>query len=152
MQGPNVPWRRAGILLVMDERTVRTDGRRDPTLSAWVPVIVWASLIFILSAQPDLRFVPDAGLDFIVRKIGHMGVFGILALLVWRAFAITTAWPRPWAWALVLTVVYAASDELHQGFVAGRYPSGVDVAIDALGALVAITAVGLYRSHGVKRA
>ena len=152
MQGPNVPWRRAGILLVMDERTARTDGRRDPTLSAWVPVIVWASLIFILSAQPDLRFLPDSGLDFIVRKIGHMGVFGILALLVWRALAITTAWPRPSAWALVLTVAYAASDELHQGFVAGRYLSGVDVAIDALGALVAIAAVGLYRSHGVKRA
>ena len=150
MQGPNVPWRRAGILLVMDERTARTDGRRDPTLSAWVPVIVWASLIFILSAQPDLRFLPDSGLDFIVRKIGHMGVFGILALLVWRALAITTAWPRPSAWALVLTVAYAASDELHQGFVAGRYPSGVDVAIDGLGALVAIAAVGLYRSHGVK--
>ena len=42
--------------------------------------------------------------------------------------------------------------EAYQGFVAGRYPSGVDVAIDALGALVAIAAVGLYRSHGVKRA
>lgn len=136
----------------MDERTAGTDGRRDRALSAWVPVIVWASLIFILSAQPDLRFVPDAGLDFIVRKVGHMGVFGILALLAWRAFATTTAWTRPWTWALVLTVVYAASDELHQGFVAGRYPSGVDVAIDAVGALVAIAAVGLYRSHGVKRA
>ena len=136
----------------MDERTAGTDGRRDRALSAWVPVIVWASLIFILSAQPDLRFVPDAGLDFIVRKVGHMGVFGILALLLWRALTLTTAWRRPWAWALVLTVVYAASDELHQGFVAGRYLSGVDVAIDALGALVAIAAVGLYRSHGVKRA
>lgn len=136
----------------MDQRTAHTDGRRDSTLSAWVPVIVWASLIFILSAQPDLRFVPDAGLDFVVRKIGHMGVFGVLALLVWRALALTTTWSRPWAWALALTVVYAASDELHQGLVAGRYPSGVDVAIDAVGALVAIAAVGLYRSNGVRRA
>jgi len=136
----------------MDERTARTDGRRDPTLSAWVPVIVWAGVIFILSAQSDLRFVPDAGLDFFVRKVGHMGVFGILALLVWRALALTTGWSRPWAWAFVITVVYAASDELHQGLVAGRYPSGVDVAIDAVGALVAIAAVGLYRSYRVKRA
>jgi hypothetical protein len=42
-------------------------------------------LIFALSAQPDLRFAPDAELDFVVRKIGHMGVFAILALLLLRA-------------------------------------------------------------------
>jgi len=142
----------AGILLVMDERTPRAAGRLAPTLSAWAPVMVWAGLIFTLSAQPDLRFLPDSGLDFVVRKVGHMGVFGILALLVWRAFVITTAWTRPWAWAFGLTVLYAASDELHQGLVAGRYLSGVDVAIDALGALVAIAAVRLYRSNGVMRA
>lgn len=135
----------------MDERTPHAARRLRTLLTGWAPVIVWAGLIFNLSAQPDLRFLPDAGLDFVVRKIGHMGVFGILALLTWRALAIATAWTRPWAWAFGLTVVYAASDELHQGFVAGRYLSGVDVGIDAVGALVAIVAVRLYRSQGIKR-
>ena len=92
-------------------RTLRGSGR---PLLAWVPAIAWAGLIFAFSAQPNLRFVPDAGLDFLVRKAGHMGVFGILALLLWRAMAGTTAWRRPWAWALALAVLYAASDELHQ--------------------------------------
>jgi hypothetical protein len=55
-----------------------------------------------------LRFVPDPGLDFIIRKLGHMGVFGILALLLWRALVGTTAWRQLWAWAFVLTVLYAA--------------------------------------------
>ena len=54
-------------------------------------------------------------------------------------------WRRPWAWAL--TVLYAASDEFHQGFVAGRHPSAVDVGIDATGALIALVAVGLIRSR-----
>jgi len=36
-----------------------------------------ASLIFAFSAQPNLRFVSDARLDFIVGKLGHMTVFGI---------------------------------------------------------------------------
>jgi VanZ like family len=89
-------------------------------------------LIFILSAQPNLRFVSDAALDFVVRKLGHIGVFGILALLLWRALAETTGWRRPWAWAFALTVLYAASDELHQGFVAGRHPSVADVTIEAM--------------------
>ena len=100
-----------------------------------------------VSAQPNLRFVADDVLDFVVRKIGHMGVFGILALLAWYALARTTAWRRPWAWAFGLTVLYAISDELHQGFVAGRHPSPVDVGIDAAGALIAIAAVALIRSR-----
>ena len=125
-------------------RSLRGSGR---PLLAWVPAIAWAGLIFAFSAQPNLRFVPDAGLDFLVRKAGHMGVFGILALLLWRAVAGTTAWRRPWAWALALAFLYAATDELHQAFVAGRHPSAVDVGIDTAGALIAVVAVGLIRAR-----
>ena len=125
-------------------RTLRGSGR---PLLAWVPAIAWAGLIFAFSAQPNLRFVPDAGLDFLVRKAGHMGVFGILALLLWRAVAGTTAWRRPWAWALALAFLYAATDELHQAFVAGRHPSAVDVGIDTAGALIAVVAVALIRAR-----
>lgn len=137
----------AGILSGMDERTSSTGSARRPPLLVWGPAVAWAGLIFALSAQPNLRFVPDEGLDFVVRKLGHMGVFGILALLSWRALAGTTDWRRSWAWAFALAVLYAASDELHQGLVAGRHPSAFDVGIDATGALIALVAVGLVRSR-----
>jgi VanZ family protein len=78
----------------------------------------------------------------VVRKLGHAAVFGILALLLWRAIATTTHVRRPWAWALALAILYAISDEVHQGGVSGRYPSPVDVAIDAAGALIAVAIVG----------
>jgi VanZ family protein len=137
----------------MDERTPRPAHALGPLLSGWLPAVAWAGLIFAFSAQPNLRFVPDEGLDFLVRKAGHIAAFGILALLLWRAVGTTTAWRRPWAWALALAVLYAitdeyaVTDELHQGFVAGRHPSAVDVGIDAAGALVAVAAVGLIRSR-----
>ena len=108
---------------------------------AWLPVLGWAGVIFWFSAQSDLRVAPDASVDFVIRKLGHMGVFGILALLAWRALASTTSLRRPWAWAFLLTVAYAATDEFHQGFTGGRHPSPVDVGIDSLGALLAIIAV-----------
>ena len=114
---------------------------------AWLPVVAWAGVIFAFSAQPNLRFVQDQGLDFLVRKAGHMAVFGMLALLLWRALAVTTTWRRPWAWALAFAILYSITDELHQGFVAGRHPSPVDVSIDATGALLAIVAVWLIRSR-----
>jgi len=127
----------------VDEKVSRTTHAFPPLLLAWAAVLAWAALIFVISAQPNLRFVPDAGLDFVVRKIGHMGVFGILALLLWLALIGTTAWRRSGAWAFALTVLYAASDELHQGLVAGRHPSALDVGVDALGAVVALVAVWL---------
>jgi hypothetical protein len=69
---------------------------------AWAPVIAWAALIFLASAQSDLRFVQDVTLDLVVRKLGHAAVFGILALLLWRAISTTTACDGrgsgPWPW------------------------------------------------------
>ena len=122
----------------------RSRGYRRRAL-AWAPVGAWAALIFLASAQSDLVFVPDATLDLVVRKLGHAAVFGILALLLWRAIATTTRLRRPWAWALALAILYAVSDELHQGGVSGRHPSPVDVGIDAAGALVAVAIVGAAR-------
>jgi VanZ family protein len=131
----------------VDKETRLPAHTRRRRVAAWLPVIAWAGLIFAFSAQPNLRFAADPGLDFLVRKAGHMAVFGILALLLWRALAGTTAWRRPWAWALVFAVLYAISDEFHRGFVVGRHPSAVDVGIDAAGALIAIVAVGIVRSR-----
>jgi len=104
---------------------------------------VWTVSIFLLSAQPDLRFVDDVDLDFVVRKLGHMGVFGILVLLLWRALGLTTTLRPPWAWALALTVLYAISDELHQGTVVGRHPDVTDVGIDSLGAILFVLAASI---------
>jgi VanZ family protein len=112
-------------------------------LVAWLPAIAWAGLIFVFSAQPNLRFVQDEGLDFAIRKAGHMAVFGILALLLWVAMAATPAPRWPWAWSLAIAVVYAVTDELHQGGVSGRHASAVDVGIDAAGALIAVAVAAL---------
>lgn len=131
----------------MHETTTRMAHAFRALLSGWLPPVAWAAMIFALSAQPNLRFVPDEGLDFVIRKLGHMGVFGILALLLWSALAQTSSLRRPWAWALALTVLFAGTDELHQGLVAGRHLSIVDVAIDASGALIALVIVGALRSR-----
>ena len=122
-------------------------GGRGRGVVAWLPVIAWAGLIFAFSAQPNLRFLSDPSLDFLVRKAGHMAVFGILALLLWWALASTSAWRQPWAWSVALAVLYAITDEFHQGFVAGRHESAVAVGIDAAGALIAVVGAGIIRAR-----
>lgn len=109
----------------------------------WLPVLIWAGIIFALSATPNLRVAPTADLDFVVRKAGHMAVFGVLAVLVWRALASSTV-RRAMVWSLVLTAAYAATDEFHQSFTSGRHPSPVDVGIDSVGALIALLTLTLW--------
>jgi VanZ family protein len=108
---------------------------------AWASVtVVWALLIFALSAQPNLRFLPDQGWDFVVRKAGHMAVFGLLAVFAWRTAVETNVVRRAAAWSLLVTILYAASDEVHQGFTAGRHPSPEDVGFDGVGAALGLLA------------
>ena len=59
----------------------------------WLPVVVWAAFIFHLSSIPHLRFL-QSHWDFLVRKIGHLGVYGILARLVARALTGSTLWQK----------------------------------------------------------
>jgi VanZ family protein len=98
--------------------------------SRWLPVLVWAGVIFALSSIPSL----NSGLgswDTVLRKCAHMTEYAILAVLLVRATG-------SYAWAFALAVAYAASDEVHQLFVRGRHGSPVDVAIDAVGALIGL--------------
>ena len=98
----------------------------------FAPPLVLMGLIFFLSAQPDL----SSGLgnwDTVGRKLVHMAVFGALWFLWWRAFG----FGHPGA-AIVITLLYAASDEWHQTFTEGRHGSPWDVAIDAAGVGLAV--------------
>jgi VanZ family protein len=95
------------------------------TLRLWLPVVLWAAVIFALSSIPHL----GTGLgtwDTILRKIAHGTEYAFLGVLLMRALRRVDV-------AFGLGVLYAASDELHQAFVRGRHGSPVDVLIDAVG-------------------
>jgi VanZ family protein len=96
----------------------------------WLPVLVWAGVIFAFSSIPSL----NSGLgtwDYVLRKGAHMTEYAILAGLLIRATG-------SFAWAFGIAVAYAATDEFHQTFVRGRHGSPIDVGIDAVGALIGI--------------
>jgi VanZ family protein len=110
---------------------------------AWLMVAVWAAVIFAFSATPHLRIAAADDLDFILRKSGHMAAFGILAVLLWRALDLSGV-SRALVVSLALTIAYAASDEFHQSFTAGRNASGVDVSIDAVGAVIGLVVLTVW--------
>ena len=80
-------------------------------------------------------------LHTLVRKAAHFGEYALFGQAI--MCLLTSFFPRKYPFitggvAIGLCAAYAALDELHQKFVAGRGPALADVGIDSLGALTGI--------------
>lgn len=122
---------------------------RTSIVLAWLPACSYTLLIWWLSSQVlDVAFmnrVPFAD------KGVHFLEYGALAFFI--AFAHQRTWPARRVsgplFAAVVTSALGLVDELHQGFVPGRFSDVLDLAADALGSLVAVLVfVGL--SFGIR--
>jgi VanZ family protein len=84
-----------------------------------------------LGTHFDIKF-----LNFLVRKLTHVTVFGILAVLFYKSFQ-TLRFRFILSW--LFTSFYALSDEWHQSFVPGREASYKDVLLDFVAALFVLS-------------
>ena len=100
--------------------------------SRFLPVLIWAAVIFTFSSIPSLSTHLGTW-DLVLRKAAHMTEYAILAALLRRATGSSV-------WAFGLAVAYAATDEFHQTFVRGRHGSPIDVGIDAIGVAIGLMA------------
>ena len=134
-----------------------------------LPVIFWMGLIFWMSTEtfssqntfsvvePILRFlVPKLSsqrvdlIHALIRKSGHVIEYFILGLLLFRAFRGRSTGSRNWRsafFAIVVVVLWAASDEFHQSFVPTRTASVMDVLIDTAGGVLAQFVIILWHCY-----
>ena len=139
----------------------------------WLAAIVIMILISFLSTIPNLTFfnnnLPPELLNFIrvfsfrfgstgffsygvsihpdylIHKIGHIVLFSLLGTFLYMAT------DRSVKWALLLVVVFAISDELHQGFVVGRSSRFGDIVLDTVAAASCLCILDRKRSAGRKQ-
>lgn len=125
----------------------------------WLLVIFWMCFVFWMSTETFssehtfslvetvLRFLVSK-LSFqemvlihkSIRKTGHVIEYFILGLLLFRAFRGSSPGSWNWRWSLLavmIVVLWAVSDELHQSFVPKRTASVVDMGIDTAGGILA---------------
>ena len=141
-----------------DLMTVATNSeRRSRLIGNWTPLVAWAALITFSSGAPVLS-VTDAIMTFEVLLIPddytfrldefryHVGSFGVLAILLYRALQTgpRRSFGYPCLAVLALAIGFGLVDELHQAFVPGRMASLVDLGYDSLGA--ALFLLGLKAS------
>jgi VanZ family protein len=82
----------------------------------------------------------------VIRKLAHVTEFGVFSVTVFRGIRCgRPGWRLDWAVStFFIAVAFAALDEWHQSFVPVRQASARDVAIDALGTVLAQVLVWAY--------
>ena len=142
----------------------------------WLPLIVWMVVVFFFSTdtfsaantagiiKSILAFLfpsmTSLQLDFwhgVIRKVGHVTEYSILALLAWRAFVVhPRVGLKPRLSAAAFVLAFALSDEFHQMFVASRTGSLLDVGYDFVGGAIVLILLpksknesGTLHSHSV---
>jgi len=110
----------------------------EETARVIIPVLHW----LLPEASPRMLRLMHVG----IRKMAHVGEFGLFSITVFHGIrGGRFGWRFHWALAtLVIAVTYAGLDEWHQSFVPLREARARDVAIDALGAVLAQTLVWSY--------
>ena len=102
----------------------------------FVGAVIWMALIFYLSSLPGSMLGSDAPALNAIKKIGHFTVFGVLAVLYLYALkgdrSLRGTGGAIYLLSLVLSIIYAVSDEYHQSFVPGRHAAITDVLIDSV--------------------
>ena len=90
---------------------------------------------------PEKQEAIRSTVGLLIRKMGHFTEYAMLGFSLMLHITqlqkkISVRLPLLWAWGI--GTLYAASDEFHQGFVAGRGPSVVDVMIDSTGVIAGV--------------
>jgi VanZ family protein len=92
-----------------------------------------------------LGTTPSLGSGIGLDKVAHFAIYGLLALLLARAW-LAVRWPGTAALPFLLAVLMGGADELRQRSVPGRSAEIADWIADSLGAAVGV-AYGLRRAR-----
>lgn len=124
-------------------------------------MLLWMLLIFLMSSFDATESANQSNfivniitnmfkienielLSFIIRKLAHFTEYLILGFLTINMLNKNDI-AKKYIIAIIICIIYASSDEIHQIFVAGRCFAIRDILIDSMGAISGIYLYKLLR-------
>jgi VanZ family protein len=109
-------------------------------LLRYIPMITFMGIIFFLSSQPGyILDLPD--IDYLDKGL-HAIAYGALGLAVLFGIPEEMYLATPYRISMLVVLfclLYGISDEFHQSFVPGRFPSISDLVADTIGGIMAVS-------------
>lgn len=133
----------------------------------WVFVILWMAFIFMFSNESGIQsthssqfwvstlnhyvqiFLPNlsiATMTLFIRKGAHIFLYFVLGILVSNAVE-NSKWLF---YTILICLLYACTDEIHQLFIIGRSGNIYDVFIDMIGSSFGIMIYNIIVKHSKK--
>ncbi len=100
-----------------------------------LPIIIWMGLIFYFSSQSVIYLeiaLKEKGLS-IQRWLLHIIEYAILSFLLYRGLMKSKFRNYSFILAILISVFYGLTDEVHQIFVVGRAFDFLDLFLDGIG-------------------
>jgi len=141
----------------------------------WLLVIAWMCIIFLFSSKPAQQsdtqslFVIqeinklansfgfqgellDNNWNYFIRKSAHAWEYAVLCMLLYLAVsALGARGKKLFLGALLVCIIYAITDEIHQAFVPGRAARVTDVIIDTAGGFLGLIIMRILNDLWQKR-
>ena len=120
-----------------------------------IPLILWMGMIFAFSSMPGSGSNIEPPRWYVLeRKGAHVFEYAVLTLLAFRFMRsryLQESFGRVVLLSAAFSLMYAATDELHQFFVFGRGAKMADVMIDGGGILLMTAVLFLFRRWSRKK-
>ncbi len=119
----------------------------------WGPVVLYALAIVYLSSQsnPAEQLQLPSFIFNLNDKFLHACEYGVLGILLYRAFKYTTPTAGNMGLAIICVIAFGISDEIHQWFVPQRQADVWDLVADTFGAAFLILGWVFITEKGRKR-
>lgn len=112
----------------------------------WLPLYAYGALIFYMSSMPKpLPSISIPSFDKALHIIEY-SIFGFLAVRAFRYSPTRVFYKNFKVLAILLTLLYGISDEVHQLFVPSRESSIFDIIADAIGGILGVFIHGRYHT------
>jgi VanZ family protein len=113
-------------------------------LKYFIPAIIWAAVITIVSSIPHLSAPPVITLTF-SDKLAHLGEYFILGACLIIGLHRSGSNGNMLIVTILAGVIFGSIDELHQSFVPGRSMDYWDILADSIGSASSSLAYVLLR-------
>jgi len=124
----------------MAHQTSLLPSERWLLIKYWAPVFLYCGIIIYLSSLSYPSQQLPSFLFDLSDKLVHGVEYGILGILLYRALHQTNRTIRSIGMAIIWTVAFGITDEMHQWFVPNRQTDLWDLLADTIGATLFILA------------